>query len=90
MDKELGLLERVNRKDVECLNDKLTVLIRFANQTRSRLDKLDAFARDQLDLWKAWSAEWDNCVPIVPVPSTPGTCTRPTERASRSRQRRST
>jgi hypothetical protein len=58
-------LRRVNCTTVACLNSELTKLNRFAVKTANRLNKLDA-------VWKDWYAEWNDCVPVVPVTQYPG------------------
>jgi hypothetical protein len=62
-----ALAGSVNCRDVACLNRELTKLSNFANATAKRLNKLDKFARQQLNAWDSWYEEWNTCVPVVPL-----------------------
>jgi|GEM_PF-5850183 hypothetical protein len=60
LERQAAMLSRVNCTTVQCLNEKLTDLTRFAKRTAKRLATLDA-------AWVEWYGEWDNCVPVYPV-----------------------
>lgn len=64
---EFEAFSRVNCRDLACLNRELTQLARFANGTAKRLSTLDAFAREQSRMWRAWYQEWNTCVPVMPI-----------------------